>query len=131
MKQSRNISHRCQSNSSRTASHRVILVSLLLAILFSLSSCYHYRVTAPDPLPASPMESMTMTVHSLFWGLLPGAQPHLFAKNCTISNALDEVTMTTNYGYAFVTIVTLGFWAPMDIEWRCAKTTSPDIEEEL
>ena len=65
------------------------------------------------------------------WGLLPGAQPHLFAKNCSISKALDEVTMTTNYAYSFVTIVSLGFWAPMDIEWRCAKTTLPEINEPL
>ena len=111
---------------SRTAT----LVALVLT-LHVFSGCYHYRVTAPDPLPASPAQSEQRTVHSFFWGLLPESQPHVFANNCRMSNALDEVTMTTNFAYAFVTILSLGLWSPMDVEWRCSKAPSPDIEEEL
>lgn len=102
-----------------------LIAALVLAMSWS-SGCYHYRLTPPEPLPASP--SQQRTVHAFFWGLL---QPTVSAGNCQISNALDEVTMTTNFGYAFATVLTLGIWAPMDVEWRCAKKPAPDTGEEL
>ena len=115
----------------RVAFSRAAPIVALVLMLHVFSGCYHYRVTAPDPLPASPAKSEQITVHSVFWGLFPKSQPHVFAKNCRMSNALDEVKMTTNFGYAFVTILSLGLWSPMDVEWRCSKVPSPEIEEEL
>jgi Bor protein len=100
-------------------------VGMMIALVFS-SGCYHFRVAAPDPRPASP--SQYETIHVLFWGLL---QPTVSAGNCSISNALDQVTVTNNFGYVFLTFVTLGMWAPMDVEWQCAKEASPDIKEKL
>lgn len=91
----------------------------LLAIVMSLGGipgCYHYRVTVPQPTPATDYEKET--VHALVWGLI---QQDTVAKDCT-SNSLDEVRTTTNIGYQLVSVLTLGIWAPMDVEWRCAKS---------
>ncbi len=51
----------------------------------------------------------------------------MVAQDC-LSNALDEVHITTNYAYAFATVVTLGIWAPLDVEWRCAEKAADDGE---
>ena len=37
------------------------------------------------------------------------------------SNGLDEVRISTNLGYPFVSVATLGIWVPLDVEWRCAR----------
>ncbi len=114
------------SNNKRAASVRSIFLAVAIVALVFSSGCYHYRVTAPDPKPASPYQHET--IHVLFWGFL---QPTITAGNCSISNALDQVTVTNNYGYVFITFITLGIWAPMDVEWQCAKEAPPEIEEQL
>ena len=105
---------------------RLNLTAVLVVVLSCTSSCYNYRITAPEPQPASPPQNLT--VHSYFWGLL---QQNVSAENCDISNALDEVTVSTNFGYAAVTVLSLGIWAPLDLNWRCAKSPGVDPDEEL
>ena len=99
----------------------------------SLSSgCYHYYVAAPNSDPAT--EPQRRKVHAIAWGLV--ARPvFIAATNCAATNALDDVRVNHNLGYTLITVATLGFWAPMQVEWRCAKPAQPDttpvIHEEL
>lgn len=100
-----------------------ILYSLVLICSLALGQgCYHYRVVAPVPNPATDYEHET--VHSLFWGLL---QEDTAASDC-ISGAIDEVRVSTNFAYLAVSILTMGIWVPLDVEWRCAKEPVPDGE---
>lgn len=94
---------------------------LLLAclVLPLQAGCYHYRVVVPGPDPATDYERRT--VHALFWGLLQEDTP---ATDC-LSNALDEVRVTTNLGYLAVSVASLGIWVPMQVSWRCAKEDAP------
>lgn len=101
---------------------RMALVAVVVATIAGGPGCYHFRVTAPQPDPATEYEQRT--VHALFWGLL---QTDTRAVDCE-SNALDEVRVTTNFGYALVSVATLGIWVPMDVEWRCAKEPSGEGE---
>ncbi len=101
------------SRSLRTAA------AILLAVV--MQGCYHYHVVAPNRDPATEYESRTM--HSLFWGLVQSQDAK--ATDCA-SNALDEVKVSTNLGYSLISIATLGIWMPMQVEWRCAKSPSPD-----
>jgi hypothetical protein len=94
---------------------RIAAAGLFLALG---TGCYHYRVTAPDPTPAT--EPQRKTVHSLAWGLVNQPQS-VSTLACEPSNALDEVRVTTNFGYTVLTALTLGFWSPLQVEWRCAK----------
>lgn len=94
---------------------RHFLIILLLSIPL-INGCYHYRVVAPDPEPATDYESRV--AHSLFWGLLQSKD--ISADDCQ-SNALDEVRMTTNLGYSVISVATLGIWMPMNVQWKCAK----------
>ncbi len=101
---------------------RLIPIITLLTVSLSLTGCYGYRV---DVLQTDPItEPESKTAHSLFWGLIQNPQ-YILANNCH-SNALNDVYITTNYGYAFVTVLSLGIWAPIDVEWRCAEKSEGD-----
>lgn len=94
---------------------RVVAAALFLVLS---AGCYHYRVTVPDPTPAT--EPQRKTVHSLAWGLLNKPR-NVSAITCEPSNALDEVRVSTHFGFILLTSLTLGFWSPLQVEWRCAK----------
>ncbi|WP_225414541.1 Bor family protein [Stigmatella hybrida] len=94
---------------------RVVATALFLSLN---AGCYHYGVQVPAPAPAT--EPQRKTVHSLAWGLLNKPQD-VTAITCKPSNALDEVRVTTHFGYTVLTALTLGFWSPLRVEWRCAK----------
>ncbi|MCC5905431.1 MAG: hypothetical protein JJU13_04450 [Balneolaceae bacterium] len=104
--------------------HFLLIFLHFLIIIPLVTGCYHYRVIAPDPEPATEYEKRT--VHSLFWGLMQARD--ISADDC-LSNALDEVRITTNLGYSIVSVATLGIWMPMDMRWRCAK--EPLIDGEI
>ncbi len=98
---------------------------VLFAVSFFLHGCYGYRV---DVLHSDPVtEAEQQTAHAFFWGLLQSPQ-YIVAENCK-SNAINDVYITTNYGYAFATVVSLGIWAPIDVEWRCAEQPSHDGDD--
>jgi Bor protein len=101
---------------------RILRTLLLTAVIVADVGCYHTRVfTNGQPATAYTQK----TVHSLFWGLVQQNVEPPSTDNC-VSNAMQEVRVTTNLGYAFLTVVTLGLWSPMEIEWRCAKQLPPN-----
>ena len=99
-----------------------VLYLLIISAFFLLEGCYHARINAPGE-PAT--EYNKVTVHSIAWGLV---QENPIPDDC-VSGAIDEVRVTTNLGYSLINVITLGFWKPMDIEWRCAKTPPPVPDE--
>lgn len=90
---------------------------LLSLLLFCTQSCYHYRVQAPRHDPGT--EYQSKTAHNLFWGLAKSKD--IRPANCETANALDEVYISTNFGYALLTVATLGIWCPVKIQWKCSK----------
>ncbi|WP_461131323.1 Bor/Iss family lipoprotein [Spirosoma aerophilum] len=90
----------------------------LVALLFLTQSCYHYRITTSRFDPSTGYQKKT--AHSFFWGLV---QKNVIATNCDSLNlkSLDEVRMTTNFGYSLITVATLGIWSPVRVEWKCPK----------
>jgi hypothetical protein len=105
-----------------SALYRSVLIFAVLLPLVWTQGCYHYRVIVPQPTPATEYEKKTS--HALFWGLV---QDETITNNC-VSNTLDEVRVTTNMGYVLVSVLTLGIWVPLEVEWRCAKAP-PRVEE--
>jgi hypothetical protein len=76
-------------------------------------------VIVPQPDPGT--EYKKKTVQNLAWGSLPKKDRDVPASNCLNSTGLDEVRVSSNLGYSFLTVGTLGFWSPAQIEWRCTK----------
>lgn len=83
----------------------------------ALSSCYHYRVTAPQV--ANLNEPASVTKWSLFWGL---AQSAAEDTSCRCMNGgLKEVTASTNFGYVLIGVASLGIAVPAELEYVCGK----------
>jgi len=97
----------------------IVTRALLLGICFTFfQGCYHVRVNTAAYDPSTTYQSET--VHTLFWGLV---QEDVIASNCDSLKVkgLDEVRVTTNFGYSLITVLTLGIWCPTQIEWKCSK----------
>ena len=85
-----------------------------------LNSCYSYRV-ATQALPGTEFTKV-VTAHSLFWGLLQNPREiHTPICDSLGVNGLAVVTMKTNFGYALITVITLGIWSPVKVEYKCSK----------
>lgn len=99
---------------SRLRTFLPLAVSLLL-----LSSCYSYRI-ATHAQPGTEFNSVT--AHSFFWGLVQNpkeiATPICDSLN---ANGVALVQVKNNFGYSLITVLTLGIWCPMKIEWKCSK----------
>ena len=87
-----------------------------------LNSCYSYRVGTQAQKGT---EVNTKVAHSFFWGLVKKPK-EISTPLCDSiqANGMAEVTAKTNLGYALITVVTLGIWAPMELEWYCGKPSS-------
>ena len=101
--------------STSMACARAGIAALALGLI-GQAGCYHYRVRAPRPDPAT--EYRSKTAFSFLWGAL---QPDIRADGCEVPNAVDEVRVTTNLVFGLVMVGTAGIVSPMKVEWRCAK----------
>ena len=101
---------------------RKLGIAFVFLGVIAICGCYHVRVIVPQPDPGT--EYKKKTVQNLAWGILP-KKKDLAATNCLGSTRLDEVRTSSNLGYSFLTVGTLGFWSPAQIEWRCTKPFEP------
>lgn len=90
-------------------------LSLLLVLQ---TGCYHYRVYGKEVPVGS--EAKQATLWSSIWGT---RQQNINTDQTCLHNAAAEVTMSSNFGYALLTVLSLGFVSPIDVEWKCAKDT--------
>ena len=91
----------------------------LAASLLLLSSCYSYRLNTHAQPGA---EFNSVTAHSFFWGLIQNPK-EITTPICDSLNAngVALVQVKNNFGYSLITVLTLGIWCPMKIEWKCSK----------
>ena len=94
---------------------RKVLSAAALATAVAASGCYHYRVAPARSVPADDGHSTTQ--HSIVWGLVQSSAEQ---PECQ-GNGAAEVAAHTNVGYVLLSVVTLGFWVPLELEWKCAK----------
>jgi hypothetical protein len=95
------------------------MLLLLPCLVIMLSGCYSYRIGTHAQAGS---ETTRKTVNSYFWGLVQSPK-EITTPNCDSLgvNGMAEVRTQTNLGYAVITVVTLGIWSPMKIEWKCSK----------
>lgn len=85
-----------------------------------LSSCYTYRVTTQAQPGAE--ASKPVTANAFFWGLVQKpVEIHTSVCDSLGVNGMAEVTVKNNFGYSLITVVTLGIWSPVKIQWKCSK----------
>lgn len=100
---------------TRLMRHR-LAVGCLSLLLGLQTGCYHYRVSGEDVPVGS--EAKQTTLWSSLWGT---RQQNINTGQTCLSSPTAEVTMSSNLGYALLTVLSLGFVAPIDVEWKCAK----------
>ena len=93
-------------------------IALILLCLLATTGCYHVRVIVPKPDPST--EYKKQTAQKLAWGALP-KRSDIPASDCRNNTSLDEVRVSSNLGYNVLTVATIGFWSPTQVEWRCSK----------
>ena len=98
--------------------YKVLRLSAIVTALIFNSGCYHSRILTSHNDPST--NYTKKTVNSFFWGLV---QHDVIATDCDAMKlkSIDEVRVSTNLGYALITVFTLGIWCPMQIEWKCPK----------
>jgi len=96
------------------------IVACLMAALIFCSSCYTYKVATHAQEGSE--ESKPVTAHAFFWGLIqkPAKITPTLCDELKV-NGMSEVTVKTNFGYALITVATLGIWCPVQLTWRCSK----------
>lgn len=96
-----------------------ITVLSLLLFTTSMESCYHYRVITIEGDGGASTEYQKKILWSYCWGLINKPKDFV-VPNCD-STALNEVRYTTNFGYAVLTVASLGILCPTKVEWKCHK----------
>ncbi|KAA2239339.1 hypothetical protein F0L74_24350 [Chitinophaga agrisoli] len=97
---------------------------LLFLLLFAVyciagNGCYSYRIATNAQEGA---EKAKVTAHNWFWGLAQSPK-QLTTPDCDTLGSLgmSEVRVKTNLGYALLTVVTLGIYCPVQLEYKCSK----------
>ncbi|MEO6063756.1 MAG: hypothetical protein ABIQ99_17630 [Thermoflexales bacterium] len=74
----------------------------------------------PQNMPGNELE--TRWVNSLAWGLWRQDLP---ITNCRLSNGqrlgIEELRIGRSLLQLLITVLTLGFWSPIMISWRCCR----------
>jgi hypothetical protein len=97
---------------------KLAAATAMLAAVVTTSGCYSYSVETPDSAPINEYREHDITASSSFWGIVE--DDPVIAKRCE-GEALDQVRVNNNYGYALITVLTLGLYSPMDVNYRCAE----------
>ena len=87
-----------------------------LTALMLLEGCAYHRLVVREPNPADqyyhPVSSSAVA-----WGAI---EQQRVADKCE-TNLLSEVRVRTSFAQALATVLTLGFWQPSRVEYRCSK----------
>jgi len=88
---------------------------MLVLLLFTVG-CASNTISRPNNWAPGPgVESKT--VWTFFWG---ATQQNINPTNC-LGPGLSDVTVHSNYGFALISVLSLGTAMPVTIEWHCAK----------
>ena len=110
---------------------RFALIAALMIPLVGSQGCYHYYVIAEE----AKIEDNTYsekTVDTYVWGLLNTQKDGVISNEATTQGfcpkdyGLYDVRVTRNLGHILAAVLTLGIWAPLKVEWRCAKKPSEE-----
>lgn len=90
------------------------IYAIMAAML--LQGCAYHRLIVREPNPPDQYYHPVST-SALAWGAV---EEQRVADKCE-TNALSEVRVRTSLAQALAIVLTLGFWQPAKVEYRCAK----------
>lgn len=81
-----------------------------------LQGCAYHRLVVREPNPADQYYH-PVSSNAVAWGAI---EEQRVAEKCETS-LLSEVRVRTSLAQAIATVLTLGFWQPSKVEYRCSK----------
>ncbi|MEO8763900.1 MAG: hypothetical protein ABI416_06425 [Ginsengibacter sp.] len=103
---------------------KYMVVFMVILTANGMESCSTTRIVSKydcDTFENNPLNKKTSW--SFLWGLV---QPKDFNPKCdSRSNHMNKVTIKNNYGFAFITVITLGIVMPQRFEWCCTPYSPP------
>ena len=108
--------------SPKNIRNSIIIFFLIMGT--SLNSCTTTRIVTKydsDTFANNPLNQKT--TWSFAWGLV---QPKDINPKCDSRfNHLDQVTVKNNWGFALISVLSLGIVMPQRVEWSCAPYSPP------
>ena len=86
------------------------------AALLMLPGCAYHRLVVPVP-NAADQYYHPVNSSAIGWGAIEKTS---VAEKCT-ANSMSEVRVRSSFMQALGTVLTLGFWQPARVEYRCGK----------
>jgi hypothetical protein len=129
MQTDRKKTERSMSSLTPPCRHRLfaVLANLLAAVL-AISGCQAYHVYQIGGTRQREQGNQPSTewkqkrLNSFFWG---GVRQDLAVDDCQDADGtrfgIEEVKVETGLGYVLASSLTLGFWVPIKVGYRCAK----------
>lgn len=94
---------------------------MLIGSSMFMSSCYTYQL-ATKAQASTDIYHKPIYAYSLFWGLLN--KPQIIrtpACDKLEAGGVAEVSIRTNFGFALLTVATLGIYCPVQVTYKCGK----------
>lgn len=89
---------------------------IAVVVICMLQGCAYHRLVVREPNPADQYYH-PVSSSALAWGAV---EEQRVAQKCETS-LLSEVRVRTSLAQAIATVLTLGFWQPSRVEYRCSK----------
>jgi hypothetical protein len=104
-----------KNSSSSIAFLKAVFPTLILfgALVFA-QGCANYRLEIHDSDPTKPPYETEM-LHAFLWGIW--YNPQVLTAKC--NDGINDVVVKSNYLYDLVSVVTLGIWMPIEVDYRC------------
>ncbi len=98
---------------------------ILLASLALTQGCAEYQLKMKDSDPEHNPYISEM-IHAYAWGTL--YSPLQITAGCNTETGINDVVVQRNYLYDLASVLTLGIWMPIEVEYRCQAGPSETIE---
>lgn len=103
------------------------MLSVLASAALMFNGCATYYVARPSEKADVSNDSNNpperrITIHALFWGHI-SIPPRLAAKDAQEAG-IDHVIIYRNLGYDLISVLTLGIWMPLDVEYVAGQQVS-------
>ncbi len=106
--------------------------SYWVLLVIVCQSCYQYNIRVPTDV--SVVRSQTLdrnfkkpvVYNNLFWGVARKKGYSISAVDCIPPGEdptpqwISSVSMKKTFGQSMITLLTLGIWSPININWECA-----------
>jgi hypothetical protein len=96
----------------------------VISVAVALQGCAYHSLTVPVPNRGD-QNLHPVTSNAIAWGAIEDPKK---ASACVGTNSISDVQVRTSLLQSLATVLTLGFWQPSHIRYRCGKLPTGEGE---